>query len=68
MFLTGITILITPSLILPANLVNYPQGFAGEIYCRVLFSQFLLFFLGVVSVYTVMFLSTERWLTVQYPF
>ena len=68
MFLTGITILITPSLILPANLVNYPQGFAGEIYCRVLFSQFLLFFFGVVSVYTVMFLSTERWLAVQYPF
>jgi hypothetical protein len=66
-FLIGITILLTPSLVVP-TLVDSPQGFAGEIYCSVLHSQFMLFFLGVVSVYTAVFLSIERWLAVQYPF
>ena len=63
----GTTILLTPTLIVP-SFVDSPEGFAGEIYCRVLFSQFMLFFLGVVSVYTAVFLSMERWLAVQYPF
>ena len=44
------------------------DGIAGEIYCRVLFSQFMIFLFGIVSVYTVMCLSTERWFAVQYPF
>lgn len=39
-----------------------------ELYCRVLCSQFLIFLFGVVSVYTVVFLSIERWLAVRYPF
>lgn len=64
----GIAILITPTLILPANLVDSPRGVAGEIYCRGLCSQFMLFLFGVVSVYTATFLSTERWLAVQHPF
>ena len=59
--------MLTPTLIVP-SFVDSPDGFAGEIYCRVLFSQFMLFFLGVVSVYTAVFLSMERWLAVQYPF
>ena len=59
--------MLTPTLIVPSFMAS-PEGFAGEIYCRVLFSQFMLFFLGVVSVYTAVFLSMERWLAVQYPF
>lgn len=64
----GITLLITPALILPVNLVDSADGIAGEIYCRVLFSQFMIFLFGIVSVYTVMFLSIERWFAVRHPF
>ena len=44
-----------------------PGGVLGEIFCRVLFSQYLVFTLGIVSVYTVAFLALERWFAVARP-
>ena len=58
---------MTPNLIVPESSIKPPDGFFGEIYCRLLVSEFIVFLLGVVSVYTVVFLSIERWLAVKHP-
>ena len=59
---------ITPKLIPSETFVKSPCGLAREIYCRVLWSQFMVFLFGVVSVYSVVLLSAERWVAVHYPF
>ncbi|XP_028404761.1 galanin receptor type 2-like [Dendronephthya gigantea] len=66
--LAGMAISITPKLIPSETFVNSPRGLARDIYCRLLWSQFMVFLFGVVSVYTVVFLTAERWVAVHYPF
>ena len=67
-FILGVAIAVTPNLIIPGNLIKHPGRFLGQLFCRLLVSQLIVFLLGVVSVYTVVFLSIERWLAVKYPF
>lgn len=66
--LAGIAIMVTPNLVIPEDLMKFPGGFLGELFCHFLMSQFMVFLFGVASVYAIVFLSIERWFAVKHPF
>ena len=47
--------------------IPVPTGAFGHLFCRVVFSQYLVFTLGIVSVYTVASMAIDRWLAVARP-
>ena len=47
--------------------IPIPDGWIGHVFCRVIFSQYLVFTLGIVSVYTVACMAIDRWLAVARP-
>ena len=47
--------------------IPIPDGWIGHAFCRVIFSQYLVFTLGIVSVYTVACMAIDRWLAVARP-
>lgn len=44
------------------------DGLAREVYCRLIWSHYVLFSFGVTSVYTCFVLTVERWVAVVKPF
>ncbi|CAB4016510.1 histamine H2 receptor-like, partial [Paramuricea clavata] len=65
--LTSISVFTSPNFVLGEN-VYHPKGhnyLTRELYCRILWSNFLPFALGVTSLYTSVVLSFERWLAVR---
>ena len=65
--LTSISVLLTPRLFWGEKVydVKSHDYFTRELYCRILWNNFLPFALGVTSVYTFVVLSFERWLSVR---
>ena len=47
--------------------ISVPPGDFGQFFCRVFFSQYLVFTLGIVSVYTVTCMAIDRWFAVARP-
>ncbi|XP_044164584.1 allatostatin-A receptor-like [Acropora millepora] len=66
-FITGIGIFITPVYVVGQGSIPIPDGWIGHVFCRVIFSQYLVFTLGIVSVYTVACMAIDRWLAVARP-
>lgn len=58
---------LTPAFIIGDANVVVPSGFAGELFCRFVSSQYFLFTLGKVSVLMIMLLAIERWVAVAKP-
>ena len=66
--ITGFIMLLSPGLIF-TELVKIPNiSFLGSLYCKVLWTRWLLFALGAVSVYTCLALTIERWTAICRPF
>jgi len=65
--ITGIGILATPVYVVGPDSISVPPGGFGQFFCRVIFSQYLVFTLGIVSVYTVTCMAIDRWLAVARP-
>lgn len=63
----GISLFLTPAYIVGTYNFPIPGGFAGELFCRIVGSYYLVFTLGIVSVYTVTCLALERWFAVTRP-
>ena len=62
--ITSIMLIFSRYLYLPAM----PDGYIGrKIYCKTIWSAWILFTLGYVSIYTCLALSIERWLAVTKP-
>lgn len=64
---TGIGLIITPAYVIGISNFPIPGGFAGDLFCRIVASYYLVFTLGIVSVYTITCLSLERWFAVAKP-
>lgn len=64
---TGIGLMLTPPWIIGFKNFPIPGGIAGELFCRIVVSYYLVFTLGIVSVYTITCLSLERWFAVAKP-
>ncbi|XP_020897497.2 bombesin receptor subtype-3 isoform X2 [Exaiptasia diaphana] len=64
---TGIGLILTPAYIIGTYNFPIPSGFAGELFCRIVASYFLVFYLGIVSVFTIACLALERWYAVARP-
>ncbi|KAL9950275.1 hypothetical protein ACROYT_G042752 [Oculina patagonica] len=65
--ISGIGILVTPVYVIGSDSVTVPPGGFGQFFCRMIFSQYLVFTLGIVSVYTVTCMAMDRWLAVARP-
>lgn len=64
---TGISLMLTPSWIIGIKNFPIPSGIAGDLFCRIVVSYYLVFTLGIVSVYTITCLALERWFAVAKP-
>ena len=65
--LAGVGVLITPGYVAGLDSIPVPGGALGQFFCRVIFSQYLVFTLGIVSVYTVTCMALDRWVAVARP-
>ena len=63
----GIGILVTPVYVFGPDSIPVPPGEFGQFFCRMIYSQYLVFTLGIVSVYTVASMAIDRWLAVARP-
>lgn len=64
---TGIVLVFTPAFIIGDENIPIPSGIAGELYCRLVTSQYFVFTLGKISIAMIMFLAVERWYAVARP-
>jgi hypothetical protein len=60
-------LVFTPAFIIGDENVPIPSGLAGELYCRLVTSQYFVFTLGKISIAMIMFLAIERWYAVAKP-
>ena len=66
--LTAICILCVPRFIHKWDAYTVPESeFLRELYCRVVRSKYLIFSLGVTSIYLCLSLAIERWLAIRKP-
>ncbi|XP_078354888.1 tachykinin-like peptides receptor 99D [Oculina patagonica] len=65
--LTGICILATPTLVIDSDSFPVLTGAAEEFFCRLVFSQYFVYALSKVSVFTVAAMSLERWYSIVSP-
>lgn len=66
--LAAICVLTVPLFIHENDVYTVPKNaFVREIYCRVVWSHYLVFSLGVTSVYLCLSLAIERWLAINKP-
>lgn len=64
---TGVGLILTPAYVVGIKKFPIPGGIAGDLFCRIVASYYLVFTLGIVSVYTITCLSLERWFAVAKP-
>lgn len=64
--LTALSLFLVPGFVMPRRYYQMPPPnyLARELYCRIIWTQFLPFSLGITSLYTCLVLSLERWLAV----
>ena len=67
LFSTGVFLPLTPGYVISISSFPVPSGLAGEIFCRLLGSRYLLFTMGKVSILKVTCLATERWYCIFRP-
>lgn len=65
---TGILMMITPGMIFREPIKIPKSPIFGVLYCKGLWSRWLLFAFGAVSVYTALALTVERWTAICRPF
>ncbi|XP_028397041.1 rhodopsin, GQ-coupled-like [Dendronephthya gigantea] len=66
--LTAICVLCVPLFIHENDVYTVPKnGLLRELYCRIVWSHYLVFSLGVTSVYLCLSLAIERWLAIRRP-
>ncbi|KAL9950286.1 hypothetical protein ACROYT_G042764 [Oculina patagonica] len=65
--LTGIFLVATPDYLIDRKKFPYPSGLAGEIYCRLIGSTYILFIFGKASTSTIMCLAIDRWYSIVKP-
>ena len=66
--LTAICLFSTPLAIHHEKKMNKPKDkVARELFCRLLWSHYILFSFGITSIYTCLVLTTERWIAVAKP-
>lgn len=66
--LTAISLVIIPRFLQDSDVYSVPSSYFGrEIYCRIIWSHFIPFSLGITSVYTCLVLAIERWFAVIKP-
>lgn len=66
--LTAVCILTVPLFIHDGDVYPVPENsIARELYCRIVSSHYLVFSLGVTSVYICLFLAIERWVAIGKP-
>lgn len=66
-FSIGALILVTPDFVIPTNIYPFPSGIFGEIFCRIIVSEYLIFTFGFYSVAIIAFISLERWMAIAKP-
>ena len=66
--LTAVFLFATPLAVHDEKRMRNPSTtIAREMYCRLLWSHYILFSFGVTSIYTCLVLTTERWIAVAKP-
>ena len=63
----GILIFVTPEFVIPANIYPFPSGIIGDIFCRIVVSEYWIFVFGFYSVAIIAFISLERWMAIAKP-
>jgi hypothetical protein len=65
---TAISLLVVPKFVQDADAYTVPlENIPRELYCRIVWSHFIPFSLGITSVYTCLVLAIERWFAVFRP-
>ena len=64
----GVWILVTPTLVIDGDSFPVLTGLAGDLFCRMVFSQYFVYAMSKVSVFTVTAMSLERWYSMVRPF
>ena len=64
---TVVILVITPSFFLGNTFPRPTNHAAAELFCRIIWSRWLLFTPGVVSVYLCLCLTAERWIAIVKP-
>ena len=67
MRVSGICIMATPTLVIDGDSFPVLTDFAGELFCRLVVSQYFVYALSKVSVLTVAAMSLERWYSILRP-
>ncbi|KAL9950285.1 hypothetical protein ACROYT_G042763 [Oculina patagonica] len=65
--LTGIFLVATPDYLIDRKQFPYLSGLAGEVYCRLIGSTYILFIFGKASTSTIMCLAIDRWYSIVKP-
>ena len=66
--LTAVFLFVTPLAVHNEERMRRPtKAIAREMYCRLLWSHYILFSFGITSIYTCLVLTTERWVAVAKP-
>ena len=66
-FSAGIFLVVTPDYLIDRKTFPYPSGLAGEIYCRLIGSTYILYIFGKASTSTIMCLAIDRWYSIVKP-
>ena len=67
-FVTAINLFVATAYLVAANSIERPSNhIAAEIFCRIVYSRFLLFTFGTASIYVCLCLTLERWFAVVHP-
>ncbi|RDD39096.1 Galanin receptor type 2 [Trichoplax sp. H2] len=64
---TSIVVIFLPGLIISEKSYPYPIRSVMPFFCSIVSSQYLLFYFGFISLYTVTAISLERWFAIAFP-
>ncbi|KAK3747581.1 hypothetical protein QZH41_015809 [Actinostola sp. cb2023] len=67
LFNPALFLVVTPDFVLPHRLFAVPENTAGELFCRLIASTYVLFTFGKASSLTVMCMAVERWYAIVKP-
>lgn len=67
--MTGVVMFVIPSFIVPAADYSYPAtNVSGILFCRIIATQYIFFFFGFGSVFTITAIAIERWIAIARPY
>ena len=67
-FFTGVILAITPAFVIGDINFPVPEHLAGDVFCRIISSQYFVFTFSKISVAIVMLLAIDRWYAITKPF